>query len=85
MDKTYSKLQSTTDKAPTQQTTERFYSVGYVPQGTKPNSKPQLTIKGRWLEQIGFYVGCPVIIKIEQGKLIIELEASLKSNKSSVV
>lgn len=26
-----------------------------------------------WLEKIGCYVGCPVIIKIEQGKLIIEL------------
>ncbi|WP_416380089.1 MULTISPECIES: SymE family type I addiction module toxin [unclassified Gilliamella] len=54
---------------------ERFYTVGYVPQGTKPNPKPkpQLTIKGRWLEQIGFYVGCPVIIKTEQGKLIVEL------------
>ncbi|WP_370632188.1 hypothetical protein [Gilliamella sp. ESL0441] len=25
------------------------------------------------MEQFGFYVGCPVIIKIEQGKLIIEL------------
>ncbi|MCX8583314.1 type I toxin-antitoxin system SymE family toxin [Gilliamella sp. B3367] len=46
-----------------------------MPQGTKPNPKPkpQLTIKGRWLEQIGFYVGCPVIIKTEQGKLIVEL------------
>ncbi|WP_416379837.1 MULTISPECIES: SymE family type I addiction module toxin [unclassified Gilliamella] len=44
-----------------------------------------MTIKGRWLVQFGFYVGCPVIIKIEQGKLIIELEASLKSNKSSAV
>ncbi|MCX8670885.1 SymE family type I addiction module toxin [Gilliamella sp. B2865] len=40
---------------------------------TKSNPRPQLTIKGRWLEQIGFYVGCPVIINIEQGKLIIEL------------
>ncbi|QYN47090.1 type I toxin-antitoxin system SymE family toxin [Gilliamella sp. ESL0405] len=39
----------------------------------KINPRPQLTIKGRWLEQIGFYVGCPVIIKIEQGKLVVEL------------
>ncbi|MCX8595571.1 MULTISPECIES: SymE family type I addiction module toxin [unclassified Gilliamella] len=30
-------------------------------------------MKGRWLKQIDFYVGCLVIIKIEQGKLIIEL------------
>ncbi|WP_257006520.1 type I toxin-antitoxin system SymE family toxin [Gilliamella sp. wkB171] len=61
----------TTDKA--SQPTERFYTVGYMPQGTKLNLRSQLTIKGRWLEQIGFYVGCPVIVKIEQGKLIIEL------------
>ncbi|OCG23812.1 hypothetical protein A9G11_05110 [Gilliamella sp. wkB108] len=57
--KTHSKLKSTTDKAP-------------APQGTKPNPRQQPTIKGRWLEQFGFYVGCPVIIKIEQGKLVIE-------------
>ncbi|MCX8747730.1 SymE family type I addiction module toxin [Snodgrassella sp. B3800] len=41
-------------------------------QGIKP--RPQLTIEGWWLEQIGFYVGCPVIIKIEQGKLIVEID-----------
>ncbi|WP_343066793.1 SymE family type I addiction module toxin [Frischella japonica] len=56
---------STTDKAPAPQLNERFYTIGYVPQGTKPNPKPQLTIKGRWLEQIGFYVGSSVIIKIK--------------------
>ncbi|WP_141674391.1 SymE family type I addiction module toxin [Gilliamella apicola] len=71
--KTHSTLKSTTDKAPAPQPTERFYTVGYMPQGKKPNPRPQLTIKGKWLEQFGFYVGCPVIIKIEQGKLIIEL------------
>lgn len=73
MAKTHSKLKSITDKAPAPQPNERFYTIGYVPQGTKPNPKPQLTIKGRWLEQFGFYVGCPVIIKIERSKLIIEL------------
>ncbi|WP_416379690.1 MULTISPECIES: SymE family type I addiction module toxin [unclassified Gilliamella] len=40
-----------------------FYTIGYVPQGTKPNPRPQLTIKGRWLEQFGFYTRRPVIIK----------------------
>ncbi|WP_416381290.1 SymE family type I addiction module toxin [Gilliamella sp. B2838] len=50
-----------------------FYTVGYMPQGTKSNPRLQLTIKDRWLEQFGFYTGQPVIIKIEQGKLIIEL------------
>ncbi|MCX8575139.1 MULTISPECIES: SymE family type I addiction module toxin [unclassified Gilliamella] len=36
-----------------------------------------MTIKWRWLEQFGFYVGCPVIIKIEQGKLMIEIDLKL--------
>ena len=69
MTKTYFKLQSTTDKAHTQQITERFYTVGYVPQ-----RRTQLTIKGRWLEQIGIYAGSPIIIKIEQGKLMVEID-----------
>ncbi|MCX8713366.1 SymE family type I addiction module toxin [Gilliamella sp. B3464] len=41
----------------------RFYTIGYVPQGTKPNPRPQLTIKGRWLEQIGFYVAALLSLK----------------------
>ncbi|OCF96945.1 SymE family type I addiction module toxin [Gilliamella sp. wkB308] len=68
MAKTFSTLKLTTDKALAPQPKERFYTVGYVPQGIKPNPKPQLTIKGRRLEQIGFYVGSPVVIQIEQGK-----------------
>ncbi|WP_220216165.1 type I toxin-antitoxin system SymE family toxin [Gilliamella sp. ESL0441] len=47
MVKTHSKLKSTTDKTPALQPNERFYTVGYVPQGTKPNRRPELTIKGR--------------------------------------
>ncbi|WP_198186401.1 SymE family type I addiction module toxin [Snodgrassella sp. M0351] len=42
-------------------------------QGANRNPRPQLAIKGRWLEQIGFYVGCTVIIKVKQNKLIIKL------------
>ncbi|MBX4134285.1 SymE family type I addiction module toxin [Frischella sp. Ac48] len=45
-----------------------------MPQGTKSNPRLQLTIKDRWLEQFGFYVDCPVVIKIEQGRLIVELD-----------
>ncbi|OCG22171.1 hypothetical protein A9G11_07605 [Gilliamella sp. wkB108] len=52
---------------------KKLLKMGYVPQGTKPTPRPQLTIKGRWLEQIEFYVGMPVIIKVNQNKLIIEL------------
>ena len=73
MTKTHSKLKSTTCKAPTQPITERFYTVGYTPNLGRPNPRPQPTIKGRWLEQIGFYVGQAVVIKVERNKLIIEL------------
>ncbi|WP_392565250.1 SymE family type I addiction module toxin [Utexia brackfieldae] len=73
MAKVHSKLKTATCKDSTTSLTERFYTIGYIPQGIKPNPRPQLTIKGRWLEQIGFYAGLPVVIKVEQNKLIIEL------------
>jgi toxic protein SymE len=37
------------------------------------NPRPQLTIKGRWLKQLGFYPGLPVTITIEKGQLMIKL------------
>jgi len=73
MAKAQSKLKSTTCKEPAPHPTERFYTVGYTPNGGFSDPRPQLTIKGRWLEQIGFYVGCTVIIKVKQNKLIIKL------------
>ena len=71
--KTHSKLKTTTRKAKACEPYECYYTVGYTPQGIKANPRPQLTIKGRWLEQLGFYTGQPVIVKIEHNKLIIEL------------
>lgn len=47
--------------------------VGYRPNGGRPNPLPQLTIKGRWLEQWGFIRGQPVSIIAEQGQLIIRI------------
>ncbi|MEN4833383.1 SymE family type I addiction module toxin [Pantoea vagans] len=47
--------------------------VGYRPNGGRPNPLPQLTIKGRWLEQLGFIKGQPVSIIAEQSQLIISL------------
>ncbi|WP_370632177.1 SymE family type I addiction module toxin [Gilliamella sp. ESL0441] len=34
-------------------------------------------MKGRWLEQFGFYVGCTVIIKIEESKLMIKIDLQI--------
>lgn len=47
--------------------------VGYRPNGGRPSPLPQLTIKGRWLEQWGFIKGQPVSIIAEQGQLIIRI------------
>ena len=30
-----------------------------------------------WLKRVGFYVGCPDIIQIEQGKLVVEIDLLL--------
>jgi len=49
----------------------RRYTVGYRPNGGRPNPSPQLTIKGKWLEQLGFTTGQPVSITAENGCLII--------------
>ncbi|MFQ0990815.1 SymE family type I addiction module toxin [Gilliamella apicola] len=57
MAKAYSKIKSITCKAPTQPITERFYTVGYTPYLVRLNPRQQLSIKRRWLEQIGFYDG----------------------------
>ena len=78
MAKAYSKVKSTTCKEPTPPITERFYTIGYVPSGfCYPNPRPQITIKGCWLEQLGFYAGQAIMVKIERNKLIIELAMQL--------
>ncbi|NPE71808.1 type I toxin-antitoxin system SymE family toxin [Dickeya dadantii] len=33
-----------------------------------------LTLKGRWLEDLGFNTGQPVIVTVERGRLVIEAE-----------
>jgi len=48
--------------------------VGYVPQNGKPNPPPAINIKGRWLEELGFFSWQAITITIEDGKLIITPE-----------
>jgi len=54
----------------------RRYTVGYRPNGGRPNPSPQLTIKGKWLEQFGFTTGQPVSITADNGCLVIRAEVS---------
>ncbi|UPS63851.1 SymE family type I addiction module toxin [Providencia rettgeri] len=35
----------------------RHYTVGYTPNRGKPNPSPQLTLSGKWLNELGFTVG----------------------------
>jgi len=52
----------------------RRYTVDYRPNGGRPNPRPQLKIKGNWLEQLGFSTGQPVSITAENGCLVIRAE-----------
>ncbi|AJJ20064.1 SymE family type I addiction module toxin [Yersinia enterocolitica] len=47
--------------------------VGYRPNGGRPNPLPQLTIRGRWLEPLGFTTGQKIEVITEPGQLIIRL------------
>ncbi|WP_313654651.1 SymE family type I addiction module toxin [Pantoea sp.] len=46
----------------------------YRPNKGQPNPLPQLIIKGRWLEDLGFNTGQPVTVTVERGRLVIEAE-----------
>ena len=52
----------------------RRYTVGYCPNSGRPNPNPQLTIKGKWLEERGFYTGQQVSITAENGCLVLRAE-----------
>ncbi|WP_210513520.1 SymE family type I addiction module toxin [Pantoea ananatis] len=54
--------------------------VGYRTNGGRPNPLPQLTIKGRWLEALGFTKGQPVSITAEHGQLIIRTASATEGN-----
>jgi len=47
--------------------------VGYRPNKGQPNPLPQLTIKGRWLEALGFTAGQKIDVIPEPGQLLIRL------------
>ncbi|WP_330993828.1 SymE family type I addiction module toxin, partial [Pluralibacter gergoviae] len=49
-----------------------YYRVGYRPNQGQPDPLPQLTLKGRWLEALGFSTGQAVVVTAGKGRLIIE-------------
>ncbi|WP_288653919.1 MULTISPECIES: SymE family type I addiction module toxin [Pantoea] len=54
-------------------TAAHYYKVGYRPNKGQPNPLPQLTIKGRWLEALGFMTGQKIEVLTGPGQLIIQL------------
>ncbi|MBC8955021.1 SymE family type I addiction module toxin [Xenorhabdus sp. PB62.4] len=68
MAKAHSKQNRAVNKAAK---TERYYTVGYVPQNDKANAPPAIHLKGQWLKQAGFDVGGTLTVKILDGCLVL--------------
>ncbi|BET95291.1 hypothetical protein TCT1_02120 [Xenorhabdus sp. TCT-1] len=51
--------------------TERYYTVGYVPQNGRPNPRPAINLTGRWLKAAGFDIGGTLTVKIMDGCLVL--------------
>ncbi|MGJ0638709.1 SymE family type I addiction module toxin [Xenorhabdus bovienii] len=51
--------------------TERYYTVGYVPQNDKATAPPAIHLKGQWLKAAGFDKGCTLTVKIMAGCLVL--------------
>lgn len=47
----------------------------YEQSGYRYKSTPTITLKGQWLKELGFDIGDPVLVKCENGKLIITPDA----------
>ncbi|MBU9821460.1 type I toxin-antitoxin system SymE family toxin [Rahnella sp. BCC 1045] len=47
--------------------------VGYRPNHGQPDPYPQITLKGRWLGQLGFTTGQKLEVITQPGQLIIRL------------
>ncbi|WFQ80402.1 SymE family type I addiction module toxin [Xenorhabdus sp. SF857] len=68
MAKAHSKQNRAVNKATK---TERYYTVGYVPQNDKANAPPAIHLKGQWLKAAGFDKGCTLTVKIMDGCLVL--------------
>ncbi|WP_369427119.1 SymE family type I addiction module toxin [Providencia sp. PROV236] len=66
--KARSKSDSSTNKAPK---TERYYTVGYAPNGNKAAPPPAINLKGHWLKDAGFETGFTFTVKILNGCLVL--------------
>lgn len=70
---THHKSETHTPKTATSESRAHYYKVGYRPDKGQPNPLHKLTIKGRWLEALGFTTGQKNEVNIEPVQLIIRL------------
>ncbi|OTA19520.1 endoribonuclease [Xenorhabdus beddingii] len=68
MAKAHSKQNAVQNKAAK---TERYYTVGYVPQNDKAKAPPAIHLKGQWLKAAGFEIGGTLTVKILEGCLVL--------------
>ncbi|MEQ4627627.1 SymE family type I addiction module toxin [Providencia manganoxydans] len=68
MAKAHSKQNRVVNKAPK---TERYYTVGYAPNGRKTAPPPAIHLKGHWLKDAGFETGFTFTVKILNGCLVL--------------
>nr|WP_253073713.1 SymE family type I addiction module toxin [Sodalis ligni] len=47
------------------------YTVGYIPNGGRPNARPAINLKGRWRHHCGFTTGKQVTVAIINGQLML--------------
>ncbi|MBC8954994.1 SymE family type I addiction module toxin [Xenorhabdus sp. PB62.4] len=68
MAKAHSKQNRAVNKAAK---TERYYTVGYVPQNGRSNPRPAINLTGRWLKAAGFEIGDTLTVKIMDGCIVL--------------
>ncbi|KMJ43252.1 endoribonuclease [Xenorhabdus khoisanae] len=68
MAKAHSKQNRAVNKAAK---TERYYTVGYMPQNDKATAPPVIHLKEQWLKVAGFDKGCTLTAKILDGCLVL--------------
>lgn len=70
---THHKSETRTPTTAASESQAHYYKVGCRPNKGQPNPLPQLTIKGRWLEALGFTTGQKIEVITGPGQLIIRL------------
>ena len=51
--------------------------------GYKYKPTPTITLKGQWLEELGFKINKPVTVKCEGGRLLITLKDDVLDDKKT--